>query len=303
MTDSLAPRTGLALGLLVVLGTNWGIAFSFAKIGQLGGIPPLGYAVWQSGGAGLILLAVCAWRGTWPPLSGAHLRYYLLAALTGQAIPIVNMLVVVKHIPVGVFTLLVTMSPLLTYGLAMVVRTEGFSLRRFAGMLLGFVGMLFILLPRASLPSPDMLPWVLLALVTPAFFAGSNVYIAMARPPGVDSLALAAAMQLAVVVFVVPVAAATGTLYPLLPPFSVPELALLAHIGTSTLGALLMFEIIRLAGVVFMSQVAYIVTLNGIVWGIYFFDEHHSGWIWAALAAIVAGVALVSKPPAAAAAR
>jgi drug/metabolite transporter (DMT)-like permease len=297
MIESPAPRTGLALALLVLLGTNWGIAFSFAKIGQLGGIPPLGYAVWQSGGAGLILLAICGARGIWPPLSRHHLRYYLLAALTGQAIPIVNMLVVVKHIPVGVFTLLVTLSPLLTYGIAMLVRTESFSLRRIAGMLLGFLGMLFILLPRASLPSPEMLPWVLLALITPIFFAGSNVYIAVARPIGVDSLALAAAMQLSVVAFVVPVAAATGTLYALLPPFSTADLALMAHIGTSTLGALLMFEIIRLAGVVFMSQVAYIVTLNGIVWGMYFFDEHHSAWIWAALAAIVAGVALVTKPP------
>lgn len=298
MTDPAAPRTGLALVLLVVLGTNWGITFSLAKIGQLGGIPPLGYAMWQSGAAGVILLGICAVRRIWPPLTVAHLRYYVVAALTGQAIPVVNMLLVVKHIPVGVFTLMVTMSPLLTYGLAMALRMEAFSLRRFGGMLLGFTGMLFILLPRASLPSPDMLPWVLMALITPAFFAGSNVYIAKARPPGVDSLALGAAMQLTVGVLLLPVAAATGGLYLLLPPFASHDLALLAHIGAATLGALLMFEIIRLAGVVFMSQVAYIVTLNGIVWGMYFFDEHHSAWIWAALACIVTGVVLVTKAPA-----
>lgn len=297
MTDSSPPaRTGLASVLLLFLGANWGIAFSFAKFGQLGGIPPLGYAIWQSGGAGLILLAICLARRALPPLSAGHIRYYLIAALTGQAIPIVNMLVVLKHVPVGVFAVLVTLSPLLTYGMAMAVGMERFSTRRFSGMLLGFGGALLILIPRSSLPSPDMAPWVALALLTPLFFAGSNIYIAKARPAGVDSLALGAAMQLATVAFVAPVAAVTGGLYLLGPPFATADLALLAHIATASFGALVMFEVIRLAGVVFMSQVAYIVTLNGIFWGWVFFDEHHSPWIWAALVVVLAGVALVTKP-------
>jgi drug/metabolite transporter (DMT)-like permease len=297
MADSLQPaRTGLATVLLLLLGANWGIAFSFAKFGQIGGIPPLGYAIWQSGGAGLILLAICLFRGTLPPIWPKHVRYYLIAALTGQAIPIINMLVVLKQVPVGVFAVLVTLSPLLTYGMAMLVGTERFSTRRFAGMLLGFGGALLILIPRTSLPSPDMAPWVALALVTPLFFAGSNIYIAMARPAGVDSLALAAAMQLAVVVCVAPVAAATGTLYMIEGPLATGDIAMLAHVATASFGALVMFEVIRLAGVVFMSQVAYIVTLNGIFWGWVFFDEHHSPWIWAALVVVLSGVALVTKP-------
>jgi drug/metabolite transporter (DMT)-like permease len=137
---------------------------------------------------------------------------------------------------------------------------------------------------------------VALALVTPLFFAGSNIYIAMARPAGVDSLALAAAMQLAVVVCVAPVAAATGTLYMIEGPLATGDIAMLAHVATASFGALVMFEVIRLAGVVFMSQVAYIVTLNGIFWGWVFFDEHHSPWIWAALVVVLSGVALVTKP-------
>jgi drug/metabolite transporter (DMT)-like permease len=297
MADPLPPaRTGLALVLLLVLGANWGLAFSLAKLGQIGGIPPLGYAIWQSGGAGLVLLVIGRVRGVRLPLSGRHIRYYLIAALTGQAIPIVNMLVVVKQIPVGVIAVLVTLSPLLTYGLAMLVGGERFVARRFAGMLLGFAGALLILIPSSSLPSPDMAPWVALALITPLFFAGSNVYIAMARPEGVDSLALAAAMQLAVVVFVAPLAAATGTAYVPAPDFTTADWALLAHIATACFTALAMFEIIRLAGVVFMSQVAYIVTLSGIFWGVVFFDEQHSPWIWASLVVILAGVALVTKP-------
>jgi drug/metabolite transporter (DMT)-like permease len=301
MADPSTPaRTGLAFILLLLLGANWGLAFSLAKLGQIGGIPPLGYSIWQAGGAGLILLVICIVRGVRIPLSAQHIRYYLIAALTGQAIPVVNMLVVVKEIPVGIVAVLVTLSPLLTYGFAMLVGGERFVTRRFTGVLLGFAGALLILIPRGSLPSPDMAPWVALALVTPLFFAGSNVYIAVARPAGVDSLALAAAMQLSVVIFVAPLAAATDTLYMPTLSFTTADWAMLANALTTGIAALMMFEIIRLAGVVFMSQVAYIVTLNGIFWGMVFFDEQHSPWIWAALVFVLAGVALVTRPPKAA---
>ena len=37
-----------AMALLLLLGTIWGGTFSLAKFGLAGGIPPLGYAVWQN---------------------------------------------------------------------------------------------------------------------------------------------------------------------------------------------------------------------------------------------------------------
>jgi drug/metabolite transporter (DMT)-like permease len=39
---------------------------------------------------------------------------------------------------------------------------------------------------------------------------------------------------------------------------------------------------------------AYVVTLSGIVWGIAIFGEQHSLWIWAALAAMMAALILVT---------
>ncbi|MBI3707565.1 MAG: hypothetical protein HY246_07800, partial [Proteobacteria bacterium] len=87
-------RHGLPLAILLFLGTNWGLAFSLARFGALGGVPPLGYALWQTAGAGAILLAVAAIRGMSLPLSPAHLRYYTISALVGVAVPSVNTVVV-----------------------------------------------------------------------------------------------------------------------------------------------------------------------------------------------------------------
>ncbi|MBT5037892.1 MAG: EamA/RhaT family transporter, partial [Rhodospirillaceae bacterium] len=42
------------------------------------------------------------------------------------------------------------------------------------------------------------------------------------------------------------------------------------------------------------SQVAFIVTINAVMWGVILFDEQHSLWIWLALALVFGGVALVN---------
>ena len=293
-----AHRTalGLPLLLLAVLGTNWGFAFSLAKIGALGGFPPLSYSMWQSIGAGAILFAVSWLRGHLPPLTPPHLRFYAVSGLIGIAVPNVNIITVVAHLPVGVVTILVTLAPLATWGFARIAGHEGPSARRGLGMAIGFIGALLILLPRASLPSPDMTSWVLAGLLTPLFYAIANVYVAAARPANMHSLTLAAMMHFASALILLPTAVISGNFYLPWPPFAAADYAVMAHMLSASVGSLLFFEIIRLAGPVFLSQVAYIVTLTGLLWGIALFGERHSEWIWAAMAVIFVGLALVTKP-------
>jgi len=52
--------------------------------------------------------------------------------------------------------------------------------------------------------------------------------------------------------------------------------------------------VIRTSGPVFASQSAYIITLAGVAWGMVLFGERHSVYIWAALALVLAGSALVT---------
>jgi hypothetical protein len=48
-------------------------------------------------------------------------------------------------------------------------------------------------------------------------------------------------------------------------------------------------------GAVFASQTAYLITIAGVLWGMLLLHEHHSLWIWAAMLAMCAGVALVTR--------
>ena len=55
----------------------------------------------------------------------------------------------------------------------------------------------------------------------------------------------------------------------------------------------LFIYLIAYAGPVFATQVAYLVTIFGVAWGMVIFDERHSVWIWLSLAVMLAGLALV----------
>ena len=51
--------------------------------------------------------------------------------------------------------------------------------------------------------------------------------------------------------------------------------------------------LIETSGPLFASQMAYVVTLAGVFWGMWLLAESHSYWVWAALLVMIAGLFLV----------
>lgn len=292
---SVGPAVGwLPLVLLLLLGTLWGASFSTSKIAIEGGVTPLGYALWQCLGPAAVLLIVGGLRGLRPPLHRRHLLYYFVAGQVGLTVPNVTFYFVIGHIPAGVMAVVVTFSPVITYSLALLLGMEAFRVQRGLGLALGLGGALLLVLPTSSLPSPEMVPWVLLAFLTPTFYSLSSIYSARARPAEGHSLSLAAGMMTGAVLVQAPIVLLRGDFYWPQLPFGPADYALVAQITISSLAYFLFFEILRMAGPVFFSQVGYIVTLTGLLWGAFFFHEHHSNWIYGATLMIVAGVALVN---------
>lgn len=289
------PSIGwLPVVLLLLLGTLWGASFSTSKIAIENGVTPLGYAVWQCLGPATVLLIVGLMRGLRPPLSPRHLLYYFVAGQLGLTIPNITFYFAIGHIPAGVMAVVVTFSPVITYLLALLIGMEAFRLQRGLGIALGLCGVLLLVLPASSLPSPEMVPWVTLGLLTPTFYSLSSIFSAWARPSEGHSLSLAAGMLAGGAVVQVPIVLYFGEFYWPHLPFGPADFALLAQICISSLAYVLFFEILRMAGPVFFSQVGYIVTVTGLLWGAFFFDERHSNWIYGATLMILAGVGLVN---------
>ena len=165
---------------------------------------------------------------------------------------------------------------------------------RLLGIVLGFAGVLMILLPETSLPNRDMVGWVLVAMVAPVCLAGMSVSIVRLRPPNMSSLELTAGILVTAGLLMVPIAAVTDTWWWFAAPFDAGDGALL---GIALIQMLMWFgviELIRLSGPVFLTMVDNLSTLSGVCWGIVLFAEVHSLWIWGALGLLLPAVFLVN---------
>jgi len=280
---------------MMCMGAIWGLQFSLAKIAYGAGIHPFGFTLAISVSAACLLAAVARARGASLPLAPRYWFYTLAAGATAIAIPNSLAVLAVGHVPAGLAAVLNTLSPLMTYAIALGLGMEKRRGLRLLGLGCGLAGAVLVVGPRASLPDPAMLPYVLLCLLVPFFYAASNIYIAKARPDGVDSIALAATMQIGSVACVLPLALASGAVHLPLPPQNDGDWALLLQCALAGIGSLLFFETLRLAGPVFFSQTGFLVTLAGVFWGWLLFGEQHSLYVWAAMAAIFAGLALVTR--------
>jgi drug/metabolite transporter (DMT)-like permease len=273
----------LPLVLLVTLSLFWGLGPSIVKFVALDGVPPLGMVVWQTGIAGLVLLGICLAMG-W----------------IGLALPNTNMVFVMRELPVALMGVIIITAPVITYVVALIIRLETFTPMRAAGVVLGFAGAAVLVLPSGSLPSPELLPTALLAFLTPALWATSNVIAEVWRPKDGDTFALAMGTMFTAALGALVVAFLTGTFHPIWVDFGPSDWVILAYAGTTVCAFALFYTIVKLAGAVYLAQVGYLVPIMGVGWGAWFYGEEPSVWLWLAMGLVFAGVALVNlgkRPP------
>lgn len=282
------------LAILFVVGVGWGTGVILVKYATRQGIHPLGYVFWVAFGAFAIMLAVSALRRRLPRLGRQHLAYYGIVGGLRLAGANIIFYTVVQHIPAGVMAVVLGTMTIFTYAMALGLGIERFAALRMAGILTGLAGVVLFVVPRSSLPEPGMAWWVMAGLGAPLLYSVANMVIDRLRPAGDDSTALTAGMLAAASLFTGVVALAFDAFHvPGWPP-TTAETVMICHMAISALGFLGLFELIRVAGPTYASQLTYIVTLSGVLIGIVVFGERHSAWVWSAVALVLLGVGLVN---------
>lgn len=280
--------------LLLVMGIVWGATFSLAKIATEGGAHPLGLSLWQGLLGGVILLIVCLLRRRPPVLSWRYAGFYLICGLLGTVLPGTLFFYAAPHVPAGILSITVATVPILTYALTLPLKLDKLSPGRILGILLGMLSVVLLVAPASSLPSREMVPWVLVAVLASAFYATENLFVALRRPAGSDVLALVCGMLFMAALILAPLVWATGTYVPLGLPWGPVEWSVIAMVAANAVAYSLFIHVVSIAGPVFASQTAYTVTIAGVLWGMAIFGEQHSLWIWASLALMLGGLALVT---------
>lgn len=280
---------------MLIGGGGWGLTFSLAKIATDTGAHPLGLALWQGVLGGAMVLGYSFIRKVPIPLDGAHLRFYLVCGLLGTAIPSTLFFYAADHIPAGVLSIIIAFVPIMAFAVAAIMGLDRLTPLRLFGVALGLVAIVMMTAPEASLPDPGMVPWLAFGIGAAVCYALENNYIALRRPMGTGPVTILCGMFVAAAIALAPAVAATGTFVPLKSPLGTIELCVVAMAVINVVSYGLFLHLVSETGPVFASQMAYLVTIFGVFWGVVLFGEQHSPWIWGALIVMLAGLTLV-KP-------
>jgi drug/metabolite transporter (DMT)-like permease len=273
-----------SVALLALCGAIWGLSFTLSKIVMSEGAHPLAVSFWQAAGGAAVLLAA----GRRPPRDGAHLRFYVVAGATGTAIPNVLIFSAAQHLGAGALAMCMAMAPLICFGLCALLSVERFEARRGLGLVVGLAAMALIAGPAGGAPWL----WVLAAMGAAASYAGEEVFIALRRPPGADSFTLLCGMQIAGAIWLLPGLIASGAPLPVSARLGPVEIAFLVMMVSNLFAYGGFVALIARGGPIFASQVAYVVTSTGVLWGMAVLGERHPQGFWMALALMLAGLAL-----------
>ena len=279
--------------ILIILGLGWGLSFTLGKIAITAGGTPIGLTFWQSLFSGLILLAYVFFRHGKIIIPKIMFLPIIIITFLSVVIPNIIFYACIEHLDAGVLSISVSVIPLFTYLIAMGLRMDRFKIRRVLGLITGFCALLILILPENSLPDKRDIPWVLLALNCALCYALENIYI--------DRLALQNFGPIRLVCAVSFVSAIITFLLSLVMDqfFILQPTNLYLFISTLGLGFIsataysIFIYLIGRAGSVFSSQVGYLVTFFGVVWGIIILGESHSVFVWLSLAMIMLGIFLV----------
>ena len=289
-----AKRLGSLL-ILLFLGIVWGLSFSLARMATESGIHPVMINYWSCLISATLLSAYCVLIKTIPPITRSLVGFYFICAVLGSVIPGTLYFYAAAHVSAGVLSITIATVPLLTFIAAAVFRIEAVSYKRILGILCGISSIGLLVVPDSSLPNPNAAPWVIMMVLAAACYAAEGLVIATRAPPKVNVFVVVTAVLITAVIIMTPIVWLTGT-FELMPwPFSRSVGAIL---GMSVIMATAyggFYYLIVLAGPVYASQTAYLITLSGVLWGILIFDETHSLWIWASLAVMMIALSLV-KP-------
>ena len=279
--------------VLFALGALWGSSFGAIKI-ALHGVTPLTVMSVRILLAGAALLLLILVRKTPFPRGIQNWIKIGWMALFGTLIPFFLVPWGQLQIDSSLAAILMAVNPLFALTLGhFFSEHESFTLRQLLAMLVGFSGILLVFGENA-ISSINGNIWAQLAVIGAGFcYTISGVIVSRVRGASADSVSASIFICSSVIVFPLwMILEQPWSLH-----FETESLLALTHLGLVSTGMafLMRYYIILRAGAVFLSYVAFIIPMFGILFGILFLGETISVNTMGAVVLILSGVYLGRK--------
>jgi drug/metabolite transporter (DMT)-like permease len=295
-----SQNSGLAAEF-ALLATLWGASYTFIKLG-VATIPPITLIAARTLIAGLLLLIIMRGRGLRLPRDAASWRRFLFQACLNSVIPFTLIAWAERSLDAGLATILNSTAPVFTFLLTFAItRHEPVGLRKLFGVLAGLAGICLIVGVQALGGLGEQFVAQIAVVAATICYAGAAIFSRGFR--GLDPMAPATGSLLCGAAILVPLSLVVDYPWTLAPSMS-SILALLGLAVFSTaLAFVIYFRLIQTLGSVGTTSQAYLRVPIGVAIGVLFLGESLTPTAWIGLGCVVLGVAAMTIPARAAAAR
>lgn len=285
-------RTMKGGALLLLQGLLWGLIVPLSVLIYRENVATFGVSFWSNLVAGLVCCGWALGAGKSFRIGRAEVGFLVVWAIIFGISSIV-LFEAAGRVSGITLSIILALQGFAVFAVAAAMRVEAPSLRRFAGLGLGLLGVLALLLVRESVPGINEWTWILVAMLVPILYGMIDILLAVKHPPQLDSIVSSGLVLVLSALIFLPVAVMRGHFFVIwdAPSFSdVLVIVVGLCIGFCTV---LYVRLIAMAGAVFGSQSAYVTTVAGIGWSVLLLGEDLTSWTVVALCLIVLGLVLV----------
>ena len=266
------PRT-TSLAVLLAMGGIWGLQPALVKLAVEGGVNDADVFAIGLFGVGIGFAIYLAVTKAFFRITRGRIAFFVADAVIGVIAPLFVRVLCAPHLPASLMALIICSTPLFAVGLSLLLRSETVTWRRMAGVLIGSVAVVLILIPDVTLADTSQISWALLLFAIPLLYAASQQIAHRFWPEGLDAKQVAAGENITAGLLFLPVYLLIGG----------PELNTIAWTDghwaislwalLSVVDSIMFFLLIKREGPSFAAFGTFIAIFSGATWGIVLFAE------------------------------
>ena len=293
------PRAGfnplpLYIGLFCLL---WSFAFVAGKI-AVTDCPPLILLAARFSLAGVLILGISAFRREGWSLSWRDTLVFAILGVANNALYLGLGYTGLQTVSAGLGALIVSANPVFTAVFAALFLGEPLTWRRVTGLLLGIIGVGFIVWHRMSVGT-DSLHGILFTLASLASIVAGTILFKVLAPKG--SLWIGNGVQnLAAGLVLIPFAFTLADVSAIVPSLRLLEAFAFLTLGGSILAYLLWFHLLKVCGATAASAYHFLMPPLGMLFAWMVLGEHVESRDLMGIIPVALGIYLVTRPAAAA---
>ena len=278
--------------LLTLLGLIWGSSFFNIKIATYS-YEPFTLAMVRVFFASIPLLLICYYRKIKIEAFSKNWKPYALIGLCNIAIPFTLIAIGTAKINSYLAAILMSTTPMSGSILAhFFTRDEKITFYKSIGILIGFLGIIFLFFDKVVINESNYI-FALIVILGSTFYSIGGILTLKLKKKGNENVTTSTTLWS--VIFLLPLSMFFETPWTLSP--SIGSTLALLYLGVIATGLawLIRFRILTVNGLVFQTQVAYLIPIFGVMFGYFLMDELITWRVMISLFIIILGIYIVKK--------